>query len=91
MAPEREVIIQFCLNQDTYNTLNHNKLDEILKGLYRPTSYEFHKYIREANPEPDIARAIWSAIEEIIATSSKVYSEETRCLEYIKKKWKSRL
>jgi hypothetical protein len=85
---ERKIIAQFCLQQEGFQSLDALKVEKILKGLYRPTKFEFHKYVREAQVPDTMMQQVWQAAKAIVATNSKSHTEQARAIEYMGKQWK---
>jgi len=87
-SEEREIIVSYCLEQKEFKSLDREKLNEIIKNIYRPTKYEYHKSIRRIEPDSANAKNIWSFSNRIVETNSKQHSEQVRALEYIRKQLK---
>ncbi|WKZ15464.1 MAG: hypothetical protein QY317_16335 [Candidatus Jettenia caeni] len=88
---DRNIIVRFCMNLKSHKLIDSSRIEEILKKLCRPNKFEFHKYIRESNPEPEVARVVYETAKEIVNANSKAHSEQIRCLKYIQEKWKDKL
>lgn len=84
---ERKIIANYCIEQEGFNTLSLEKLDELLKSLYRPSKYEFHQYTRTTEFNP----TMWAVANNIVSTNTKPHSEQTRALGYIQKQWKHKV
>lgn len=87
-APERKIIVSYCMEQEGFKMLDPVKLDGIMKDLYRPTKHEFHKYVRETNLDSNGTKKVWAFAHAIVGISAKQHSEATRALEYMQKQWK---
>lgn len=90
-APERKLIAEFCMRRGNPSELTMEKLDILVKGLGRPTKTDFHRFIRERSTTPEIIRDIFATAKAIIATNSKIHTDQERALAYMEDKWKQYL
>lgn len=90
-APERSLIVEFCKRKGKPSELATDKLDTIIKGLGRPTKFDFQRFIRERRTTPEVIRDIMMTAKAIAATNAKVHTEQERALAYMMKQWKQHL
>lgn len=90
-AQERNIIACYCLEQDGFTSLDAQKIDAILKKIYRPSKHEFHKCVRESQLGANALEKVLSVSTAIVGTNAKPHPEHTRALEYMQKKWKQKL
>jgi hypothetical protein len=90
-AQERNIITRYCLEQEGFASLDSQKVDSILKKMYRPSKYDFHKCVRESLLGANALEKVLSVSTEIVGTNAKPHSEHTRALEYMQKQWKQKL
>jgi len=87
-APERQLVVDFCMRRGNPAELTVEKLDALVKGLGRPAKSDFQRYIRERTTTPEVIRDIFETAKAIVATNSKVHTEQERALAYMTKQWK---
>lgn len=86
-AKEREFITKYCLALHGFSAIDSHKFDELLKTIYRPSKYEFHKYVSSIG----ISETLWNCSNEIVNSNANPHTEQTRALNYILKRYKSNL
>jgi len=87
-AQERQLVVEFCMRRGNPSELTIEKLDALVKGLGRPAKSDFQRYIRERTTTPEVIRDILATAKAIVATNSKVHTEQERALAYMTKQWK---
>jgi tellurite resistance protein len=90
-AQERNIIARYCLDQEGFQTLDAEKVDDILKKMYKPSKHDFHRCVREMKLDSTDLNKVWSVANAIAGTSAKPHSEHTRALEYMQKQWKQKI
>ena len=90
-AQERNIIARYCLEQNGFTSLDAQKIDAILKKMYRPSKHDFHKCVRESQLGQTALEKVLAIATAIIGTNAKPHSEHTRALEYMHKQWKEKL
>ena len=88
---ERNIIARYCLEQDGFTLLDMQNIDAILKKMYRPSKYDFHKCVRESQLGQTALEKVLAIATAIVGTNANPRSEHTRALEYMHKRWKQRL
>jgi hypothetical protein len=90
-SQERNIIARYCLDQEGFASLESQKVDEILKKMYRPSKHDFHRCVRNSQLASAALNKVWSVANTIVGTNAKPHSEHTRALEYMQKQWKPKL
>ena len=87
-APERQLIAEFCMRRGNPAELQIEKLETLVKNLGRPSKSDFQRFMRERTTTPDVILDIFQTSKAIVATNSKVHTEQDRALAYMLKHWK---
>lgn len=90
-AQERNIIVRYCWEQEGFKSLDAEKVDEILKKMYRPSKHDFHRCVRQTKLDSNGLNKVWSVANAIVDTNAKPHSEHTRALEYMQKQWKKKI
>lgn len=87
-APERKLVAEFCLRRGNPSELEPEKVEAMVKGLGAAAKSDFHRYVRERTTTPEVIRDIVATAKAIVATNSKVHTEQERALAFMAKQWK---
>jgi len=87
-SSERIIITEFFKRRNRDLQFDTTKIEDIIKLFGRPNKSSFHKLVRERDGDSSLLQDTYETALDIIASNSKVHTEQERAIKYLRKNWK---
>jgi uncharacterized tellurite resistance protein B-like protein len=84
-ASERALIISYCLNRDGFGKLSKDRLEKIIRELYRISEHEFRKIIKQLKSKQENYAELISTTIEISTATTKPNEDRKKAVDYLVK------